>query len=915
MQMFDPTTGKGQTTLSVLTKISTEVGPQALTQLEKVFTALDNPDLAYQIAIDIEEINDPKKTQGTLDALEQLATFDGQSIEADVMLEFFGANFDKLDELQEKFTDLDKMAKSGKLNLEALVEQKIITTGDMDALVEDQAFFDSLEPEQQVKYLQVFLSKQEVIAVDEVKAWRTANPALSPKFSDAEVADRIANAAAKQYVADNLFTDNTAGQEEDVMDGGGGSGPQASSLDDLLKKLRDIRKNQVGVTKGFAASAAAINKLFGGGAGINLFSGIENDMRRLGAEENLIDLIVGMDPEEFEKQKNTLFNFDRQTGEIIGFKDQLQNVGRALSAIALGQYVSDQQRSAKESRNQVLAFNQLRAAGYSVAEAYETVQDAAVASAVATGNVTREQLNTMLAELRAAQNAMREAARLTPEGMQEVFDEGFSKAMEAFEAQENKLTLEYELKIADDQKLIKDAQNQIAAIQYAIDDYEADLKGIEDQEDAINETYDDKLEALEKVRKANQKVLDQEKGKLSVAEAITRGDLSAAARAVQDVRASSASGYFSSQTDALNAGRQSALDAVRGENGLSRIEIEERIEQLTNQIFEIEENTLEPATERVRLAGIELQARIDELEVLGNTRIEWETIKNNIDVARTNSIGYKEAMNDALGIVQATLNAWNGIQSQTVTLTVQTVHEGTTTPGNTGGNNNGGTTAADAANAALLAEQTAPNAWASQNSQIKTRAANMNAAIPSRYSSAGIPKLLTEYNNAYNNAANAATPQDANRLTPIAREKYTALHNALKGNGFSSGGKVMSYMATGGSALGSDTVPAMLTPGEFVVRRPMVNKYGTELFDMINAGAFPNIKNMSSPSFSSRTPSVSVNQASVPSRQAAASSSNSVYNYSLSVNVASQSDPNTIAQTVMNQLRMVDSQRIRGNRF
>lgn len=115
--------------------------------------------------------------------------------------------------------------------------------------------------------------------------------------------------------------------------------------------------------------------------------------------------------------------------------------------------------------------------------------------------------------------------------------------------------------------------------------------------------------------------------------------------------------------------------------------------------------------------------------------------------------------------------------------------------------------------------------------------------------------------------------------------------------------------------MGSDTVPAMLTPGEFVVKRPMVNKYGTALLDSINSGSFPNIKNMTSPSFSSRSPSVSVNQSSVRSGQSAPSSSNSVYNYSLSVNVASQSDPNTIAQTVMNQLRMVDSQRIRGNRF
>jgi hypothetical protein len=922
MAMFDPKTGEGQATLSVLARISTEIGPQALDQLEAVFTKLDNPDLANTIAVEIEAIGDPEKTQSTINALEQLSSFDGQSIEADVMLEFFGANFDKLDELQEKFTQLDEMAKEGKLNLTTLVEQKVITSGDMDALIEDQAFFDGLEPLQQVKYLQVFLSKQEVMAVDEIQAWRNMNPELSDRLSNDEVADRIANAAAKQYVEDNLFTDNTIGGDDEDSDGGGGSGPQASSLDDLLKKLRDLRKNQIGVTKGFEASAAAINKLFGGGAGINLFSGIENDMRRLGAEEDLISLIVGMDPEEFEKQKNTLFNFDKQTGEIVGFKDQLQSVGRALSAIALGQYVSDQQRSAKESRNQVLAFNQLRAAGYSVADAYEAVQDAAVASAIATGNVTRDQMATMLQELKTAQAAMKEAARLTPEGLQEVFEDGFSKAMESFDAQERKLTLEYEFKTKNDQALVDNAQSQIAAIRYQLDDYEADLRGIEDQEDAINKTYDDKLEALEKVRVANQKVLDQEKGRLSVAEAITRGDLAATARAVQDLRQTSASGYFTSQTDALNAGRKSALDQVRDSEGLSRIEIEEKIKKLTDDIFKIEEDTLEPAQERLRLAQEEFEKRNKELEVLGMTKTRWEEIKTNIDLARVNSAGYKEAMVEARDVVQQVLDAWNGINSKEVVLTTiqRTVIEGTASAANPygpGGPVTGPTPAEIAAqeaaekNAELLAEQTAADAWSTQFEKVKTRARNMNSAIPSVYASDGIAKLLSNYNYAFTNAKLLNSSQEKSK----AQTAYMALHNKLKTRGFSSGGSVMSYMANGGSPLGSDTVPAMLTPGEFVMKRPMVNKYGTALFESLNSGSFPNIKNMSSPSFSSGMSSVSVNQASVPSRQAAAPSSNSVYNYSLSVNVASQSDPNTIAQTVMAQLQRVDSQRVRNGRF
>jgi hypothetical protein len=44
-------------------------------------------------------------------------------------------------------------------------------------------------------------------------------------------------------------------------------------------------------------------------------------------------------------------------------------------------------------------------------------------------------------------------------------------------------------------------------------------------------------------------------------------------------------------------------------------------------------------------------------------------------------------------------------------------------------------------------------------------------------------------------------------------------------------------------------------------------------------------------------------------------SDGSVYNYNLAVNVKSDSNPDQIARTVIDQIKRVDSQRIRGNRF
>lgn len=53
------------------------------------------------------------------------------------------------------------------------------------------------------------------------------------------------------------------------------------------------------------------------------------------------------------------------------------------------------------------------------------------------------------------------------------------------------------------------------------------------------------------------------------------------------------------------------------------------------------------------------------------------------------------------------------------------------------------------------------------------------------------------------------------------------------------GGTVPQYMASGGLSRGPDTVPAMLAPGEFVMRRAAVKQFGTDLFSQLNRGINP----------------------------------------------------------------------------
>jgi TP901 family phage tail tape measure protein len=97
--------------------------------------------------------------------------------------------------------------------------------------------------------------------------------------------------------------------------------------------------------------------------------------------------------------------------------------------------------------------------------------------------------------------------------------------------------------------------------------------------------------------------------------------------------------------------------------------------------------------------------------------------------------------------------------------------------------------------------------------------------------------------------------------------------------------------ANGGYAMGTDTVPAMLTPGEFVIKKSAVDRIGTSTLNKINRYA----------------------EGGLVGGSTSTAIGDSVYNYSVNVNVATDSDPNQIARAVMSQIRKVDNHRVRGS--
>ena len=638
----------------------------------------------------------------------------------------------------------------GKKDLTATMVYEIIPqVKGTNAFNED--YFNTLTEDQQKVYTTTIASvinvpDPQIIATDDYQTWLKENTVIEGRtYGGAQYKGLSQAALIAHYKEQQGFKAVTEGASITAKapvsggDKGGGNKPKSSPLDDLVKRLRDVRKNQIKVTEGFDASFKSLNKLFGGKKTIDIFGGIENDMRRLGAGEDLIELIVGMDPKEYEKQKNKLFKFDEK-GNIVKIKDGAKSIGDALQSVKLGEFVSEQQKMANQIGNQTAALKRLQAAGIEGSVALEAVADATFAAAIANKKLSDEQIKKITKAWNKSTKAKREYAaveagiqeqqelkdranlltkitgafesltqeqlqavmdssalqgllinfgidnkdfkdllqkavdkarvelklkQVTIEGMQDIFDTGYSNAMEAFDVEETRLRFKFD----DENKKLKDeikkAEELIAVKQEQIRIQEIGLKEIEDQEAKVNEKYDERLKALDEVEKANASISQQQKGQLTLAEALTSGDIAAAARAAQEMRAQSAADAVTKQRDALEKSREYELSQLRSKDGRSRIEIEKEIKKLQDEIYDIEQKSLEPNRETLRLNELALEKAIEGITVLGKTRDAWERIKNEVDLARVSSAQFVKQMQDALNIVNALIAAYKNQTANT----------------------------------------------------------------------------------------------------------------------------------------------------------------------------------------------------------------------------------------------------------
>ena len=397
---------------------------------------------------------------------------------------------------------------------------------------------------------------------------------------------------------------------------------------------------------------------------------------------------------------------------------------------------------------------------------------------------------------------------------------------------------------------------QIQPIQNLIDSNNYALQVIALQEDAINEKYDKEIKNLDKIEKANQNIANIQKQRMSIADALTRGDISAAAQAVQDARAENAQSALTGQRDTLTRVRDESIAA------LGRVEIEKTNKALQLEIATIEKNQLttlesQKTTIENTIAGHNanlkaLNTQVDQLKqsyIYGNsTKLEIESLEGLILKAQAAGVLFTAEL-----LAQAT--AAERIAAALATKQAQ----GRSIEELTAGARDGTITSASV----TAAER------ATILSSIKATIAKTNAKVA-----------------------------ELNRMT---QRKMFGGPILSKGRG---GMGAVKSMAFGGRAIGSDSVPAMLTPGEFVMNKSASKAYGP-LLERINESKYPGMLG------GGGMTQIPVNNISTSMND----NSTAVYNYNLgfSINGANGSAKD-IANAVMREIKNVDSQRIRGQR-
>ena len=522
--------------------------------------------------------------------------------------------------------------------------------------------------------------------------------------------------------------------------------------------------------------------------------------------------------------------FEKQIDDIIKRATEFQNkfnksILAGTKAIPDGSKedsaLTKLKKQTKEVQTQTTVYKQLRKAGIDAATAQELAANVDLAKQLNATKFLGKNWNDAVKAIKDYTKKQQQLEKtIAVGGGAGEYQQYLFKKAEAFIAlQEQLIDMQY-----------KDQLKSIDVQTKALGDQ---LDNIKLQEDQINEKFDKQIGALNTIKTLNENIANQEKQRLTIADALSRGDISAAAVAIQEARSQQASASMEAAQQGLTTGKENAIASLGAKK------IQQQIDALNKQKNVIED-TIEKQKESIKYFGMTADqirdaARALDLANDAGMDINNSTFLNNlINGAKGDASALKVVMVSLQDEARKLFDELNKLRSTFLT---------TTAPAGGGG---------------------------------------------------------SYYSNLSNNLV--GTPG----YEGMSARQIEAERRRESGNRYMYGGIIKKYAAggiVGGKGM-TDKVPALLTPGEYVVNKNASRKFGP-LLKSINESKYPG--SMST---------VGASSVLGISSNAVNNNSTSVYNYSLNIDASGGSaNPNDIARIVMTQIKNMDAQRIRGNRY
>ena len=715
-----------------------------------------------------------------------------------------------------------------------------------------------------------------------------------------------------------LATEFARGQQDfEELDKGGGGGGGSAEKSFLEQTMEDLQANaMLYLTTGRAAKKYGKTKAD--------FFGIFQELRtRFGVPEGFI-ASLGTGVEAVQKAIEFMEATKAERKKLIALYKET-TVGQQIERLR-------RDREARKARTDAIAI--LAANGISLEDAKRVAEDSELATAIveAAAKGNKKKLNALLDLIKTEVipeeeepedplDALSDRLSDITDLMGQAFDaaeiEAADKVAAKFFTDNNKLaeglakstghTIQngYQLveamerQVALNERLIDQEQDRIDKKQEEINDYERtnsliqqgidnlrrndelrnrrseslsrDLEQISQAEEKIRKQYQDRINALDKVAKVNDHLIQQQQKQLNLSRAISEGDIYAATQAAQEMRAASAQQAVEQTRLGLERGMEAEIESLTSAEGKTRAQIEEeianikeqnyqnslliRIEEdkiyansleirrLSNEIYDIQENIIEPLQnqnkEYSRMLDYykdDADYQISRVTLAGMTREQFEKQANALATSIKNA-------RDLSPELQAIVGDYNAI------------------------------------------------AAAARNAVNEARGLGVNMSSFPSFGQA--PPVSTT---------------DFSGLTPDMFGGMDFSNLNLDFSGINLGG--MFGFNSGGMVLGEgsrDSISAMLTPGEYVIRKAMVDKYGIPLMEALNQGSFA----MPTYDTGPEVPEIgAVNMNNISNVNAPVYNT---YDMKFSISGTNQS-ADEIANKVMFKMKQLQSQGVRSNR-